>query len=288
MSLLHPIATKLGIAIDRAHAYLELEGLTRTLERRVQERTEELQTANDRLKDLDRLKSTFVSIASHELRTPLTSIKVFVENLFRGIYGPMTPEQTQQLGRVRINVDRLRRMISELLDLTQIETGRMKLTLSSVSLVEVVQEAIDDLSSLAREKTLALRCSSPIEVPCVVGDRDKLFQILTNLIHNAVKFTPETGEIIISIICRADRKLVVSVADTGCGISPEELGNIFLPFYRTGNNTSNNRGAGLGLALSRHLVELHKGHLWAESTPHQGSRFSFTLPVEPQPNPAMV
>ncbi len=288
LALLHPIATKLSIAIDRAHAYLALEELTHTLERRVEERTEELQTANEKLKDLDRLKSTFVSIASHELRTPLTSIKVLVENLFRGVYGPMLPEQTQHLDRVRINVDRLRRMISELLDLTQIETGRMKLSFTSVSLIDLVREAIDNLSPLAQDKFLSLRYTSPPEVPTVMGDRDKIFQILTNLIHNAVKFTENAGEIIVTIGCREDGQIEVCVADSGCGISPEELGNIFLPFYRSAAKTSDNRGAGLGLALTRHLVELHKGHLWAESTPNQGSRFYFTLPVEPQHNPALV
>lgn len=288
LSLLHPIATKLGIAIDRAYAYLKLEELTHMLEHRVQARTEELQTANDKLKDLDRLKSTFVSIASHELRTPLTSIKVLVENLFRGVYGPMLPEQTQHIDRVRINVDRLRRMISELLDLTQIETGRMKLSFTSVSLIDLVRDAIENLSPLAQEKSISLRYTSPPEVPSTMGDRDKIFQILTNLIHNAVKFTTDAGKIIVTIGCREEGQLEVCVADSGCGISPEELGNIFLPFYRTATNTSDNRGAGLGLALTRHLVELHKGHLWAESTPNQGSRFYFTLPVEPRHNPALV
>lgn len=280
LDFLQAITTKLGIAIDRAMAHQELEELTHTLESHVQERTEELQQANDKLKDLDRLKSTFVSIASHELRTPLTSIKVFVENMLQGVGGALSSEHLEYMTRIRANIERLRRMIAELLDVTQIESGRMKLSFGPVSLSELTEEAVAGLAPLSEEKGITVRVEGATDLPLVLADRDKLLQILTNLIHNAVNFTDLNGQVEIALRSREDERLEVCIADTGCGIKPEDLDKIFLPFYRASSTPSQAPGAGLGLALTRHLVELHRGQVWATSTPGKGSRFYLTLPSQ--------
>jgi two-component system sensor histidine kinase BarA len=260
-------------------AYRELEQLNQTLEQRVQQRTRELQTANDKLQELDRLKSTFVSIVSHELRTPMTSIKGYVENMLDGLTGALTDKQSRSLERVKHNIDRLTRMINELLDLSRIEAGRMELHLAPVSMCEVVAEVMESYQAAAREKAITLRIISQESLPPVNGDSDKLNRILTNLIHNAIKFTPPGGEIRVDTQVRDDAYVETSVIDSGCGIAPQECDKVFDKFYWSESVPVEARGAGLGLAIAKNLVELHGGRIRVDSAPGEGSRFSFTIPI---------
>lgn len=265
--------------LDEERTVVELRTLNADLENRIRERTRSLAIANERLRELDERKSAFVSIASHEIRTPLTSMKGFVENMLAGVTGDLRERQALYLTRVKYNIDRLTRTLNDLLDLSRIEAGHVELRLADVSLAEVTAEALDNLRPQAEEKSLELETTTPSQLAPVRGDRDKILQILTNLIHNAIKFTPSSGRISVSLTPVEDSAIQVCVADTGCGIASEEVPNVFDRFYRTDSGTTEARGAGLGLAITKSLVELHQGRIWVESTVGSGSRFYFTLPT---------
>ena len=260
-------------------AYQELEQLNRTLEQRVHQRTSELQAANEKLKELDHLKSQFVSVVSHELRTPMTSIKGYVENLLDGLAGALTHKQTYSLDRVKHNVERLTRMINELLDLSKIEAGRLDLTLAPVALSEVAEEVVESYQAAAGQKSIVLRTVFPQPLPMVMGDTDKLSRVLINLVHNAIKFTPQGGAIRVEGRVCDGGHVEVGVIDSGNGIPAHDIEKIFDKFYWSESAPVEARGAGLGLAIAKNLVELHGGMIRVESTLGQGSRFSFTIPA---------
>jgi signal transduction histidine kinase len=264
-----------------AKAYQQLKHLAHSLEQRVQHRTQLLQEANRRLQELDKLKSEFVSTVSHELRTPMTSIKGYVDNILDGLTGALTERQSYYLNRVKSNVERLTRMINELLDLSTIEAGRVELQLGDVRLRELITDVVEGFQGMAQQKRLTLRTQQPDEHAAIRGDRDKLHQVLTNLVHNAIKFTPTGGEVRVESKVRDDGYLLIEVIDTGCGISPHELDKVFEKFYRGESGSPDDSRWGLGLAIAKSLVKLHGGRIWAESTPGQGSRFYFTVPIEP-------
>ena len=279
LDLLMTIASTIGVAIANAKAYQQLEQLTVTLEQRVDERTRELQAANAQLRELDQIKSAFVSIVSHELRTPMTSIKGLVENMLDGLVGELTERQTFYLGRVHANVDRLTRMIHDLLDLSRIEAGKMELTTATFSISVLISEVTESLQSIAKDKGISLTVNQFTTLPTICGDRDKISQILTNLLHNALKFTPTGGEVAVRAQLKDDRFLQVCVSDTGCGIHESEQEMIFDRFYRSPSGPSDAGGAGLGLAITKNLVELHGGKIWVESIPGKGSDFFILMPI---------
>ncbi len=262
-----------------ARAYQDLEQLAASLEQRVEQRTQELQDANKRLKELDKLKSDFVSTVSHELRTPMTSIRGYVDNILDGLTGSLNERQSYYLNRVKSNVERLTRMINELLDLSRIEAGKVELQVGSVRMQELIPEIVEGFQAMAQEKAIGLRVSQAGDLPPVRGDRDKLHQVLTNLIQNAIKFTPSGGEVSVeSQLWEADF-LQIGVIDTGCGIPSHELEKVFEKFYRGERGSAGDPRWGLGLNIARSLVRLHGGQIWVESAPAQGSRFYFTVPI---------
>ena len=271
-------ANQLAVALDNIAAYREIETLNVGLEQKVHDRTAQLEAANEQLKEMDRLKSSFVSVASHELRTPVTSIKGYVENMLEGLTGTLTQKQSHYLSRIKYNVERLTRMISDLLDLSRIEAGRIELRLGPVPIIELVNDAVESLQSTARTKSLTLEVLHSCKVATLQADRDRLTQILTNLIGNAIKFTGRGGKIQVKTQARDDGFLEICVADTGCGIRPDEVPKVFEKFYRGTGIPAEAHGAGLGLAIVKSLVEIHGGHIWAESTLGTGSCFFFTIP----------
>jgi signal transduction histidine kinase len=279
LDLLMTIASHVAVAIDNARTYEEVEKLAQTLEERVAARTQELRSANERLQELDRLKSSFVSIVSHELRTPMTSIKGLVENMLDGLTGNLNDRQTFYLGRVQHNIERLTRMINDLLDLSRIEAGRMDLHQSTINIGSLAGEVVEMLQPMAQERSLILKAHIPDTIGFIQGDRDKIVQIFTNLINNALKFTESPGTVTVEVKQREDGMIQTCVVDTGCGIPLEEQQIIFERFYRGQSSEMKNRGAGLGLAITKSLVELHGGSIWVESAPEEGSRFCFILPV---------
>ena len=233
-----------------------------------------------RLKDLDRMKSDFVSNVSHELRTPLTAIKGSVDNMLDGILGPLTEKQTRYLSRINSNADRLGRLIGDLLDLSRIEAGKIDLRPANVGVIALVKEVADALRTLAADKLISIEVLGADEHVDVWADRDKVLQILTNLIGNAVKFTPPHGRVAIAVERHDAEWVKLAVVDNGPGVPPEEAARIFDKFYQAQQtNKLNVKGTGLGLAISKALVELHGGNIWCENGADGGSVFSFTLPA---------
>ena len=250
------------------------------LERKVAERTRDLAVANKRLQELDRLKSDFVSNVSHELRTPLTAIKGAVDLILREVPGPLNEKQSHYLARVRSNTQHLAGLINDLLDLSKIESGKTEMKSSRVSLVGLVHEVVETLRPVAAEKIIALE--APISEPSILVwvDRDKINQVLMNLIGNAIKFTPTQGRVTLSTSRNGNGSVQVSVSDTGPGIPPDEKEKIFDKFYQIAQvGDVKPKGTGLGLAICKALVELHGGKIWVEPEPCCGSIFYFTLPA---------
>jgi PAS domain S-box-containing protein len=239
------------------------------------ETVQRLEAANQRLRELDEAKSFTISVASHELRSPLTSIKGYVENLVEGVAGPLPEQVMSYLTRIDHNVDRVIRMTNMLLDLSRIESGQMALQLSTVCTKEVLTHVLQDLKPLAEKKAITVQAVDLADVP-VRADRHKLEQVFLNLVHNALKFTPERGHLIIRSDLTKDRRLTFTVADTGCGIPREHHDKVFEKFHRAPSPV--HEGAGLGLAITRKLVELQGGTIWLESEPGRGSRFFVSLP----------
>jgi len=233
-----------------------------------------------RLKELDRMKSDFVSNVSHELRTPLTAIKGSVDNMLDGITGPLAEKQIRYLERIKTNADRLGRLISELLDLSKIEAGKIELRPQAWTAERLVKEVAEVLRGVAAEKLIALDAVSSPDPVQIWADRDKVVQILMNLIGNAIKFTPRSGEVKVLIDGSDSDWVKFSVVDTGPGIPPEEAAKIFDKFYQiTRPNDSKAKGTGLGLAITKALVEMHGGRVWIEPGNNGGSVFSFTVPA---------
>jgi signal transduction histidine kinase len=266
----------------------DLTELNRTLESRVNTRTEELQRANHKLLKLDRLKTILVSNASHELRTPLTSIKIHVKNLLDGVTGALGTDQRQALGRAHENIERLRTLIDDLLDLSRLQAGGVELTREDVQLDTLLREIVEGLRYFSEQKQLAVDLAFPGQLKPITGDRDKLRRALTNVIHNAMKFTPEGKRIQIDAHQLTDGSVLITVEDSGYGIALEELDKVFLPFFRSPHTSATTRGSGLGLSIAKELIELHHGAIWAESTVGQGSRFFIRLPRTPQDAPAVI
>ncbi len=279
LDVLITIANHVSVAIDNARAYQKLGQFNQILEERVQERTEALQQANERLREHDRLKSMFVSIASHELRTPMTSMKGLVDNMLDGLTGALTERQSFYLSRVKRNLERLTRMSNDLLDLSKIDAGVMQLSCAPFSVQELAQEVVEVLQPVAKQTLLNLTFEVNTPLPNIMGDRDKLDQVLTNLVNNAMKFSKPGTAVQVDGRIRSDQMVEVCVSDSGCGIPPNEIPHIFERFYRGESVAVEARGSGLGLAISKSLVELHGGKIWVESEVGQGSRFFFTLPM---------
>jgi signal transduction histidine kinase len=250
------------------------------LERKIEDRTRELALANEKLKELDRMKSDFVSHVSHELRTPLTAIKGAVDLILREIAGPLTEKQIHYLTRVRSNTQHLAGLINDLLDLSKIESGKIEIKSRRVSVGGLVHEVVEALRPVAVEKVIALETTIREPSILVWADRDKINQVLMNLIGNAIKFTPVQGKVTISASRNGGESVQVSVSDTGPGVPLADREKIFTKFYQIPEmNGANPQGTGLGLAIAKALVELHGGKIWVESEEGRGSTFYFTLPL---------
>lgn len=231
------------------------------------------------IKNLERMKSSFVAMASHELRTPLTAIKGFVSTLL--VDDSYAPEERREFYMIiDQECDRLTRLINDLLNTARIEAGEsLKPHYTKVDFVDLANKVLMIQRQAAHGHQLFLDC--PEEVPEIIGDQDKLDQVLTNLLSNAIKYSPEGGDIIVHVRVEGDH-LVCGVEDHGMGIPPEHLPRVFDKFHRV-NNEDNRRiyGTGLGLYLVKHLVEnVHLGQIWAESEVGKGSTFWFKIPLE--------
>jgi signal transduction histidine kinase len=188
--------------------------------------------------------------------------------------------------RVEANLSRLRILIDDLLDLSQIEMGQAHARLEPVALGNLIAKTVEDLHPFSSERRVSIVISLPSDLPLVCADPGKLRQILLNLLHNAVKFTPEDTTVDLTVLRISADEIRISVRDVGSGIAPEDVDKIFQPFYRAPTAHKKTKGAGLGLAIAKLLVELHHGRLWVETEPTGGSCFSFTLHSATPPRPA--
>jgi len=255
------------------------------------------------LRRLETVRRDFVSHVSHELRTPLAAVKLLAETLLRALDDdPATARTFAE--RIGVQIDHLSQMVVELLELSRIESGKISLRSEPTDMAGLVEVVIDRMRPLAEAKQITLLAAPPDGLPDVQIDANRIGEVLVNLIHNAIKYTPEGGDVTIGMRASCDAlerpELVVEVRDTGIGISEEDLERVFERFFKVdrsrarrdeprrplddGDQDSNPElnaaaGTGLGLAIAKHLVEMHGGRIWARSSPGRGSTFSFSLPI---------
>jgi PAS domain S-box-containing protein len=233
--------------------------------------------------EVDRMKSEFVATVSHELRTPMTSIKGYVDILLMGVAGAMSEQQKNFLNVVQENTERLTILVNDLLDLSRIEAGQVKLIMQPVDLVEIIDDSLVEINRLtvAENKSMQFEINLPQELPEINGDPERIRQILINLLGNAFHYTLENGKVSLSAKCLRD-EVQIDISDNGVGIPPKEQERIFDRFYRGDNHmVIATAGTGLGLSIVSKLINMHQGRIWVQSSgiEGEGSTFSFTLPI---------
>jgi two-component system phosphate regulon sensor histidine kinase PhoR len=230
------------------------------------------------IRRLETVRRDFISNISHELRTPLAGLVALVDTLRDGALDD-PPAAAHFLNRMDIELDALTQMVQELLELSRIESGQVPLRLATVTIPELVTPAVERLRPQAERANTTLHVEIPAGLPLVAADAQRIGQVVGNLVHNAIKFTPPGGRVTVRAYPaeQGEAAVVVEVADTGEGIAAEELPRIFERFYKADRARSSG-GTGLGLAIARHLVQAHGGHIWAKSKEGKGSTFSFSLP----------
>lgn len=227
----------------------------------------------------ERIRSEFITNASHELRTPVTSIKLLLESLLAGAKDD--PEVRDEfLNNLMREINRLHILVNDLLDLARLESSHEKLAITEFDLRKVVRETIQTVQPLAHQKGIVIKENIQSELNTIRADQLRLGQVLVNLVNNAVKFTSNSGEVRI-IVRKSNDNIEFSVQDTGIGIPPDDLPYIFDRFYRVDSNRQrgqNKGGSGLGLTISKQVVDMHGGKITAESVPNKGTAFTFTIP----------
>lgn len=229
------------------------------------------------LRRLEKIRRDFVSNVSHELRTPLASLKALVETLHDGALED-PPAAVHFLGRMEVEVDKMTQMVEELLELSRIESGQFPLRQADTTIEEIVLPSLERLMPQAQRAEIEIEIDLPADLPHVLADVERMHQVMINIVHNAIKFTPAGGKITVAAQATANQQIAVSVKDTGVGIPERDLPRIFERFFKTDRARSGG-GTGLGLAISKHIVQAHQGKIWVESVEGKGSTFSFSLPI---------
>jgi signal transduction histidine kinase len=273
---------------------LKLEDFANGLEEKVKERTKELTETEEatlniledlteakiRLEDALKVKTDFTSMVSHEMRTPLTAIKEGIGIVADGTAGAITPQQQEFLNIAKHNVDRLHRLINDVLDFSKLEAKKVEFHLTSNDLREIVGEAVNSQKTTAERKGLALKLEKVGDLPKILCDMDRITQVMVNLLTNAIKFTEHGGIIVTIGLDESGKNAKVCVADTGAGIAAEDFPKLFQKFGQLGGiGGRKTGGTGLGLAICKEIIEQHKGRIWVESEIGRGSKFCFTLPI---------
>jgi signal transduction histidine kinase/CheY-like chemotaxis protein len=266
IALARTIGIQIGFAIENAHSY-ELS-----------------QQAVEEMREVDRFKSQFLANMSHELRTPLNSIIGFSRVIIKGIDGPVTELQQQDLNAIYNSGQHLLGLINDVLDLSKIEAGKMELALDEVNMADLTNSVLSTVIGLIKDKPITLKRNIQPNLPLVRADAIRIRQVMINLLSNAAKFTDE-GEISVAVSAKSatsgQPELMVSVTDTGPGITPEDQAKLFQPFSQVDDSpTRRTGGSGLGLSISKHLIEMHGGRIGVQSSPGKGSTFFFTLPLQ--------
>jgi nitrogen-specific signal transduction histidine kinase len=238
----------------------------------------ERKMAQEKLMKLDQLKTDFVSTVSHELRTPLTIMKEYAAIISDEVPGKLNSEQREFLSVIEGNIDRLSQIIEDLLDISKIEAQKVVLKREFVDLARIINDVVTQFKPKADGKHIEFETVFPASLPPIYIDADRISQVFTNLIGNAIKFTPTNGKITAEIIDK-EMEFECRVIDTGIGIAPENLDKVFARFEQFDRTEgSGAKGTGLGLAITKALIQLHRGNIWLESELNKGSKFIFTLP----------
>lgn len=287
VELMSILMSEVGVAIENLRLYEALKRSHDELEERVALRTQELARANEELMRLNKMKSDFVSAVSHELRTPLTSIKGYAALVRGGKLGPVNKEQEERLEKVNRHTDYLSNLISDLLDIARIESGRVGMIIQKISIPRLLDSVADLLMSQLKEKNLTLKVECPKDLPTIPVDETRLQRVFINLLSNAIKFTPKDGLITVRVKPQ-EQVLQCEVSDTGIGLNPEDLSKLFSEFFRADNPVNRERkGTGLGLTLVKRIVEAHGGTIGVGSELGKGTTFTFTIPWQAAAQPAM-
>ena len=261
-------ATQVGVIYERLH-----------LDKALQAKHQELAFANAELERANKLKSEFLANMSHELRTPLTAIIGFTELLGEELFGDLNPKQKRYVHDIHHAGKHLLSLINDILDLSKIEAGHMELQCDYYDLADLVQSVVATLHSRMVQNELGFSCSIEKQLDFLYIDSRKVKQVLFNLLSNAIKFTPSSGSIGVKVY-QDGRYVVLAVRDTGIGIAAQDMPKLFQEFSQVDSSLSRqHEGTGLGLALSKRLVELHGGKIWVESEQGRGSCFAFSLPL---------
>lgn len=256
-----------------------LSTLYTRLEEKVEQRTRELAAAHDEAVAANKSKSEFVSVVSHELKLPMTSIKGYSDLMLAGATGSLNENQTSFLTTIRKNVDRMATLVSDLTEISRIESGNLRIEPRAVPVWDVIDEVVTSTKTQLSEKNQVLTVDIPEELPKSWCDRTRLAQILTNLISNANKYSPEGASIRVQAL-RKDGSIQIKVEDNGHGMTPEDQEKLFSKFFRSADEKVREApGTGLGMSITRNLVELQGGKIWFESEFRKGTTFYFTVPV---------
>jgi len=243
-------------------------------------KNEELEILNRKLKNMYEVQKEFTSTVSHELRTPLASIKSTVDLVLSLAPGPLTEDQTKFLTKTKNNVDRLHRLINDILDLTKLESGKTELNINFNDIEAIVQEDVEIQLQTAKEKGIYLKTETPGNLPKIPFDIDKMHQVLNNLISNAIKFTESGGVTVSCVNHQENNNIEICLKDTGPGIRDEDMDKLFQKFQQLGDSRQHVGGTGLGLAICKEIIQRHGGKIWVESAVGKGSCFRFILPIQ--------
>lgn len=279
LEVLEILAPEASVAINNARLYQESLEFGEKLKAEVKSATAKLRVAIKELKKVDKMKDDFISVASHDLRSPIAVIEGYLSMVRGGRTGKIPKAADEFLGKAYKSTQFLVQLTKDLLDTSRIDQGRLQLVLEELNLGDIVQEVVEQLEPRAKEKGLYLRAKVDPKIPKSQADHEKIIQVIANLITNAVKFTFEGG---VEVDASMDNNnVLITVSDTGRGIPKEKMGHLFEKFFRAHEAaTDHPEGTGLGLYISKIVVEMHGGKIWVESEEGKGSVFSFTIPIK--------
>jgi signal transduction histidine kinase len=275
------LAGQIGQSIENAGLFEKVFRSSQELELKVADRTKQLAGALEKVNDISKKKSEFISAVSHELRTPLTSIKGYAAILIAGKIGELPVAVKERLAKINSHSDNLVSLINDLLDIARIESGRQEMKFAIYKIKNIVENVADLLAPQMTTKGVTLKLKLAENIEGVYVDASHVERVFINLMSNAVKFTPQLGTITIEVAPKLeDGYIVFSVADTGIGIPASDLQKLFSEFFRVDNEINQNvKGTGLGLVLAKNIVQAHRGRMWVQSTVKVGTTFYFTLPA---------
>ncbi|MDE2027621.1 MAG: HAMP domain-containing histidine kinase, partial [Candidatus Omnitrophica bacterium] len=275
------LAGQIGQSIENARLFEKVFLSSQHLELKVAERTKQLATALQKVNEISRKKSEFISAVSHELRTPLTSIKGYASILIAGKIGDVPAAVKERLSKINTHSDNLVSLINNLLDIARIESNRQEMKFALYKIKSMVDNVADLLAPQMTAKGIKLQQRLCTEVENIYVDASQVERVFINLLGNAIKFTPAQGTVTIGVSPALDEGFaVLSVSDTGIGIPAAEIQKLFNEFFRVDNEINQNvKGTGLGLVLAKNIVAAHHGKIWVESTVGTGTIFYFTLPA---------